>query len=57
MERRQELSQYRLDEADRCLRSARLLFEAQDHKSAANRSYYCVFNASQDVFEKPLILF
>jgi len=50
MERKQELSQYRLDEADRCLRSARLLFEAQDYKSAANRSYYCVFNAIRSVF-------
>ena len=50
MEHKQELSQYRLDEAERCLRSAGLLCEAGDFKSAANRSYYCVFNAIRSIF-------
>ena len=47
---KQELSSYRLDEAERCLRSAKLLFEAEDNKSAANRSYYCVFNTIKSIF-------
>jgi len=48
--RKQELSQYRLTEAERCLRGAKLLFDAEDFKSAANRSYYCVFNAIKSIF-------
>ena len=47
---KQELSGYRLDEAERCLRSAKLLFEAEDYKSAANRAYYCVFNSIKSIF-------
>jgi len=50
MEHRRELSQYRLEESERCLRSARLLYEAGDFKSAANRSYYGVFNAIRSLF-------
>ena len=48
--RKQELSRYRLEEAERCLRSAKMLFEAEDYKSAANRSYYCAFNAIRSIF-------
>jgi len=47
---KRDLSQYRLEEAERCLRGARLLFDAEDFKSAANRSYYCVFNAIRSIF-------
>jgi uncharacterized protein (UPF0332 family) len=47
---RLELSLYRLEEAERCLQSAKLLFEADDFKSAANRSYYCIFNAIRAIF-------
>jgi len=47
---RQELSEYRLEEAERCLRSAKLLFKAEDYKSAVNRSYYCVHNAIRSIF-------
>jgi len=48
--RRHELSAYRLEEAERCLRSAKLLYEAEDYKSSVNRSYYCVHNAMRSVF-------
>jgi len=47
---RRELSLYRLEEAERCLRSAKLLFDAEDYKSAVNRSYYCVHNAMRSIF-------
>jgi len=48
--RRQELSQYRLNEAQRCLSSAGLLYDAGDYKAAVNRSYYCVHNAIRSIF-------
>jgi uncharacterized protein (UPF0332 family) len=48
--RKQKLSQYRLHESERCLQSAKLLSDAEDFKSAANRSYYCVFNAIRAIF-------
>ena len=47
---KKELSQYRLEESERCLKSARILLDAEDFKSAANRSYYCVFNAIRSIF-------
>ncbi|MCL2426661.1 MAG: HEPN domain-containing protein [Oscillospiraceae bacterium] len=47
---RLELSKYRLDEAERCIDSAKLLYDAGDFKSAVNRSYYCVHNAMRSVF-------
>ncbi|MDR2589511.1 MAG: HEPN domain-containing protein [Oscillospiraceae bacterium] len=47
---KQELSQYRLEESVRCLKSAKILFNSEDFKSSANRSYYCVFNAIKSVF-------
>jgi len=47
---KQELSRYRLEESERCLRSAKLLLNAEDFKSAANRSYYCIFNAIRSIF-------
>ena len=50
MNRQQELSKYRMSEAERCLQSAKVLFETGDFKSAANRSYYCVFNAIRSIF-------
>ena len=47
---KQELSKYRLDESERCLRSAKILLDSEDFKSATNRSYYCVFNAIRSIF-------
>ena len=49
MEHNKKLSQYRYEEAERCQKSARLLYEAYDYKSAANRSYYSIFNAMRSV--------
>lgn len=39
------LSTYRLEQAEQCLRSAKTLISVNDFMGAANRSYYCVFNA------------
>lgn len=35
-----ELSQYRMDQAKRCIRTAKVLAEDEDYKGAANRSYF-----------------
>jgi len=40
-----DMSDYRLEQAEQCLASAEMLFDAGDFKGAANRSYYCVFHA------------
>ena len=44
MSDKQDLSRWRLEKAEQCLRSARTLFNDNDYSSALNRSYYCVFH-------------
>lgn len=44
-----DLAIYRLERAAQCLNSARLLFDAGDYKSSANRSYYCIFHCMRAV--------
>jgi len=44
-----DLSDYRLDQAVRCLKSAKMLLSDDDFKGAANRSYYCVFHSMRSV--------
>lgn len=47
--RKQELSKYRQDQAEQCLRSAKLLFEAEDYRGAANRAYYAIYHAIRSI--------
>jgi len=49
MGHQQDLSKYRLNEAQRCLQTAKALMEIQDYKTAANRSYYCVYHCMRSV--------
>lgn len=44
-----DLSKYRIDQADECLGSARKNLVMEEYKTAANRSYYCVFNAMKSI--------
>ncbi len=44
-----DLSQYRMDQAKRCIRSAKVLAEDEDYKGAANRSYYAIFHCMRSV--------
>ncbi|MCD8117946.1 MAG: HEPN domain-containing protein [Lachnospiraceae bacterium] len=44
-ERNKDLSKYRLEKADSCLESARILINAGDYCGAANRSYYAIFHS------------
>lgn len=43
------LSIRRMEQAEQCLKSAKLLLEADDIKGAANRSYYGIFHAIRAV--------
>jgi len=49
MDNLKNLSNWRLEKAQRCLRSAQTLFNDEDYSSSANRSYYCVFHCMRSV--------
>ena len=36
-------------QAEQCLKSSKLLYEAEDLKGAANRAYYCIFHSIRNV--------
>ena len=42
---KKELCKYRIEKAYDCLKTAKLLIEAKDYTSSANRSYYAMFHA------------
>jgi len=44
-----DMSNYRLEQAEQCLASAKILIDAGDYKGSANRSYYCVFHSMRSV--------
>jgi uncharacterized protein (UPF0332 family) len=44
-----DLSNYRMEIAERCLKTAKLTYADGDYYSAANRSYYCIFNCMRSV--------
>lgn len=47
--RYRELSDYRLEQAKRCVKSAKILASDDDYKGAANRSYYAIFHCMRSV--------
>jgi len=49
MQHNNELSKYRLEQAERCLKSSKTLLSDEDYKGAVNRSYYCVFHSMRSV--------
>lgn len=44
-----ELSKYRYEQSQQCIKSAKILVQAEDYKGAANRSYYAIFHAMRSV--------
>lgn len=44
-----ELSKYRYQQSQQCIKSAKILVQAEDYKGAANRSYYAIFHAMRSV--------
>ena len=49
MEQRKALSEHRFEQAESCIKQAKLLIEAGEYKGAANRSYYAVFHAMRSI--------
>lgn len=47
--RLKDLSDYRLEQAERCIKSAKVLAADGDFKGAANRSYYAIFHCMRSV--------
>jgi uncharacterized protein (UPF0332 family) len=45
----EDLAEFRLYQARKCLQTAQTILDAGDFKSAANRSYYCIFHAMRAV--------
>jgi len=45
----ENLAKFRLHQAGECLQSAKIDVDTDDFKSAANRSYYCIFHAMRAV--------
>ena len=41
---KKDLSDYRLDKAENCLRAAKALLGLELYEDAANRAYYCIFH-------------
>ena len=49
MEHCKDISKYRYEKAVQCLETSKAMIALNDYKSAANRSYYCVFHAMRSV--------
>lgn len=49
LDEKKSLSNARYLHAEECLQAAKLLLEAENYKSAANRSYYAIFHAMRSV--------
>ena len=49
MQQVEDMSNYRYEQAEQCLKSATMLMDADDYKGAANRSYYAIFHAMRSV--------
>ncbi len=43
-EKKKNLCCYRIEKAEKCLKSAKVLVQLEDYCSAANRSYYSIFH-------------
>lgn len=43
------LAEYRLEQANTCIKSASVLVDAEDYKGAANRAYYAIFHCMRSI--------
>lgn len=43
------LAEYRLEQAQTCIKSSRVLVKENDYKGAANRAYYAIFHCMRSV--------
>ena len=44
-----DISKYRIEQAEECLETAKDNLAISRYKAAANRSYYCIFNAMRSI--------
>lgn len=44
-----DLANYRMKQAEQCIKSAKVLLDIEDYKGAANRSYYAIFHSMRAV--------
>ena len=49
IDKKRELSNYRIDQAEQCLKSARCLLSIEDYRGAANRAYYTIYHAIRSI--------
>ena len=49
LEDKRNLAKVRFEHSFMCLKTTKLLIDANDYKSAANRSYYAIFHAMRAV--------
>lgn len=49
MQHRKDLSEHRFEQGINCINAAKILIDAGEYKSAANRSYYGVFHGMRAV--------
>lgn len=48
-DRIKDLSKYRLEQAEKCIKSAQALVDIDDYKGSANRAYYAIFHCIRSV--------
>ena len=48
-DRNKDLCLYRIEKAQQCLKSAKILAQAEDYCSAANRAYYAIFHSIRSI--------
>ncbi len=46
---KKNLAKYRIEQAQTCIKSAKILVNAEDYKGAANRAYYAIFHIMRSV--------
>ena len=49
MDKEKRLAEWRFEQAHQCLDAAKTMIEINNYKSAANRSYYCIFHCIRSI--------
>ena len=49
IDKKKELSNYRFEQAEQCLKSSDALLQIDDYRGAANRAYYAIYHAVRSI--------
>ena len=49
MQTNKDLSNYRIEKAEGCLKEAKVLLNTEEYAGATNRSYYCIFHSIRSI--------